>query len=57
MSEIRIKKTGEPDVIEASDGRLTLSVNPSCACCGRGMDILLAFKEEVLKNLLGRIPV
>lgn len=26
MSEIRIQKTGEPDVIEASDGRLTLSV-------------------------------
>ena len=26
MSEIRIRKTGEPDVIEASDGRLTLSV-------------------------------
>ena len=27
MSEIRIQKTGEPDVIEASDGRLTLSVS------------------------------
>ena len=26
MSEIRIQKTGEPGVIEASDGRLTLSV-------------------------------
>lgn len=26
MSEIRIQKTGEPDVIEACDGRLTLSV-------------------------------
>ena len=26
MSEIRIQKTGEPYVIEASDGRLTLSV-------------------------------
>lgn len=26
MSEIRIHKTGEPDVVEASDGRLTLSV-------------------------------
>jgi len=26
MSEIRIQKTGEPDVVEASDGRLTLSV-------------------------------
>ena len=26
MSEIRIRKTGEPDIIEASDGRLTLSV-------------------------------
>ena len=26
MSEIRIQKTGEPDVIEASDVRLTLSV-------------------------------
>ena len=26
MSEIRIQKTGEPDVIEASNGRLTLSV-------------------------------
>ena len=26
MSEIRIQKTGKPDVIEASDGRLTLSV-------------------------------
>ena len=26
MSEIRIQKTGEPDVIEASDGPLTLSV-------------------------------
>lgn len=26
MSDIRIQKTGEPDVIEASDGRLTLSV-------------------------------
>ncbi|GLR26039.1 LacI family transcriptional regulator [Limnobacter litoralis] len=26
MSEIRIHKTGEPDIIEASDGRLTLSV-------------------------------
>ena len=26
MSEIRIQKTGEPDVIEASDGRLTLWV-------------------------------
>jgi len=26
MNEIRIHKTGEPDVIEASDGRLTLSV-------------------------------
>ena len=26
MSEIRIQKTGTPDVIEASDGRLTLSV-------------------------------
>ena len=32
-----------------------LDVNPSCACCGRGMDILLALKEEVLKKLLGRI--
>ena len=26
MSEIRIQKTGEPDVIAASDGRLTLSI-------------------------------
>ncbi|MHB8252787.1 MAG: LacI family transcriptional regulator [Acidiferrobacter sp.] len=26
MSEIRIQKRGKPDVIEASDGRLTLSV-------------------------------
>ncbi len=26
LSGIRIQKTGEPDVIEASDGRLTLSV-------------------------------
>ena len=26
MSEICIQKTGEPDVIEASDARLTLSV-------------------------------
>jgi len=26
MSEIRIQKTGEPDVISTSDGRLTLSV-------------------------------
>ena len=26
MSEIRIQKTGKPDVIEASDGRLTLTV-------------------------------
>jgi hypothetical protein len=26
MSEIRIQKTGDPDVIEASDGRLTLSI-------------------------------
>jgi hypothetical protein len=26
MSEIHIQKTGEPDIIEASDGRLTLSV-------------------------------
>jgi hypothetical protein len=26
MSEIRIQKTGEPDVIETSDGRLTVSV-------------------------------
>lgn len=26
MSEIRIQKTGTPDIIEASDGRLTLSV-------------------------------
>ena len=26
MSDIKIQKTGEPDVIEASDGRLTLSV-------------------------------
>ena len=26
MSDIRIQKTGEPDVIEASDGRLALSV-------------------------------
>lgn len=26
MSDIRIQKTGEPDVIEASDGRLTLTV-------------------------------
>ncbi|GGH55032.1 hypothetical protein GCM10010975_12180 [Comamonas phosphati] len=26
MSEIGIHKTGEPDIIEASDGRLTLSV-------------------------------
>ncbi len=26
MSEIRIHKTGEPGVIEASDGRLTLSI-------------------------------
>jgi hypothetical protein len=26
MSEIRIQKTGEPDVIKTSDGRLTLSV-------------------------------
>lgn len=33
MSEIRIQKTGEPDVIEASDGRLatpyTRSLTPS----------------------------
>ena len=26
MSEIRIHKTGEPDIVKASDGRLTLSV-------------------------------
>lgn len=26
MSDIRIQKTGEPDIVEASDGRLTLSV-------------------------------
>lgn len=26
MSEIRISKTGKPDIIQASDGRLTLSV-------------------------------
>ena len=26
MSEIRIQKTGDPDVIEASDGLLTLSI-------------------------------
>ncbi|SDZ13823.1 LacI family transcriptional regulator [Nitrosomonas sp. Nm58] len=26
MSDIRIHKTGEPDVLQASDGRLTLSV-------------------------------
>lgn len=26
MSEICIQKTGEPDIVEASDGRLTLSV-------------------------------
>src|SRR5690606_35524495 len=26
MSDIRILKTGEPDIVEASDGRLTLSV-------------------------------
>ena len=26
MSDIRIHKTGEPDIVEASDGRLTLSV-------------------------------
>ena len=27
MSDIRIQKTGEPDIVEASDGRLTLSVS------------------------------
>lgn len=26
MSDIRIQKTGEPDIVEANDGRLTLSV-------------------------------
>ncbi|SFN17333.1 hypothetical protein [Nitrosomonas communis] len=26
MSDIRIHKTGEPDIIQASDGRITLSV-------------------------------
>ena len=26
MSDIRIQKTGEPDIVEASDGRLTPSV-------------------------------
>jgi len=26
MSDIRIKKTGEPDILQTSDGRLTLSV-------------------------------
>ena len=26
MSDIRIQKTGETDIVEASDGRLTLSV-------------------------------
>ncbi|WP_430231988.1 hypothetical protein [Nitrosomonas communis] len=26
MSNIQINKTGEPDIIQASDGRLTLSV-------------------------------
>ena len=26
MSDIRVQKTGEPDIVEASDGRLTLSV-------------------------------
>lgn len=26
MSDIRIQKTGEPDIVEVSDGRLTLSV-------------------------------
>lgn len=26
MSDIRIQKSGEPDIVEASDGRLTLSV-------------------------------
>ncbi len=26
MSDIRIQKTGEPDILQASDGRLTLSV-------------------------------
>lgn len=26
MSDIQINKTGEPDIIQASDGRLTLSV-------------------------------
>ena len=29
MSDIRIQKTGEPDIVEVSDGRLTLvSVRP-----------------------------
>lgn len=26
MSDIRIQKTGEPDILQTSDGRLTLSV-------------------------------
>ena len=26
MSDIRIRKTGEPDILQTSDGRLTLSV-------------------------------
>ena len=26
MSDLRIQKTGEPDIIETSDGRLTVSV-------------------------------
>ncbi|WP_447730508.1 hypothetical protein [Pseudoxanthomonas suwonensis] len=26
MSDIRIEKTGEPDILQTSDGRLTLSV-------------------------------
>lgn len=29
MSDIRIQKTGEPDILQASDGRLTLSVRCS----------------------------
>ena len=33
MSDIRIQKTGEPDIVEASDGRLTLSVPIQTRSC------------------------
>ena len=35
MSDIRIQKTGEPDILQTSDGRLTLSMPESekIQCC------------------------